>query len=155
MSKVKNVIEKIIKKSINKETILYGIFGVATSVLNILLFRVLIIANVEYKIANLITLIVVKLAAYLCNKNFVFHSKCANFWELIKEFFRFLIARGATALIDYFGLIILVEAFDLNKTISKIFITVLVIIINYFVGKKHVFKSVKKSRIEEMHNENV
>ena len=149
---MKELIEKILKKSVNRETILYGVFGVATSVLNVILFQALLAIHMEYKIANLITLIVVKLAAYLCNKNFVFCSKCANFLELVKEFIRFLIARGATALIDYFGLILLVEVFDANKTISKVFITVLVIVINYFVGKKHVFKSAK-TKEQEMRNE--
>ena len=140
-------VKKLIKKFVNRETILYGLFGVGTSVLNVVLFRVLI-SVLDYKVANLITLIVVKLAAYLCNKNFVFQSKCANFLELVKEFIRFVIARGATALIDYFGLILLVEIFDANKMISKVFITVLVIVINYFVGKKHVFKAAK-SQVEE------
>lgn len=129
-------------KLINKETVLYGIFGVGTSILNILLFRLLLVFKVEYKTANLITIIVVKLAAYICNKNFVFKSKCANIWELSKEFIRFLFARGATALIDYFGLILLVEILGANKTISKIFVTMLVIIINYFTGKAHVFKKI-------------
>ena len=45
-------------------------------------------------------------------------------------------------LIDYFGLIALVEICGFDKIISKIFLTVLVIVINYFVGKKHVFKSI-------------
>lgn len=139
--------KKLIKKFVNRETILYGVFGVGTSVLNVVLFRILI-SVMDYKVANLITLIVVKLAAYLCNKNIVFQSKCANFLELVKEFIRFVIARGATALIDYFGLILLVEVFNANKMISKIFITVLVIVINYFVGKKHVFKAAKNKSEE-------
>lgn len=46
----------------------------------------------------------------------------------------------ATALIDYFGLILLVELFHADKMFSKVFITVFVIVINYVVGKKHVFK---------------
>lgn len=132
--------KKFIGKFINKETVLYGIFGVGTSVLNIVLFR-LLICFLDYRPANLITLVTVKLAAYVCNKNFVFKSRCADLGELLKEFIRFVIARGTTALIDYFGLILLVEVFEANKLLSKIFITVTVIIINFFVGKKHVFKT--------------
>lgn len=133
---MKNIIEKLV----NKEIFLYGVFGVATSLLNIILFKILMNIT-DYKVANLVTLIVVKFTAYLCNKNFVFRSKCTNFIELIKEFIRFVIARGATALIDYFGLILLIELFNANKMFSKIFITIFVIVINYFIGKKHVFKS--------------
>lgn len=148
MEKAKQLIDKIIQKSVNREIILYGVFGVGTSALNIVLFKFLLNLNVEYKTANLITLITVKLAAYICNKNFVFCSKCANLIELIKEFMRFVIARGATALIDYFGLILLVEIFHANKLVSKVFITVLVIVINYFVGKSHVFKNRKNANSE-------
>ena len=91
-------------------------------------------------------MIVVKLAAYICNKNFVFQSRTGSWIELIKEFGRFVVARGATMLIDYFGLITLVEICSLDKVLSKVFLTVLVIIINYFIGKKHVFKAAKSNK---------
>lgn len=138
---MKNFIQKIMDKYVNRETILYAIFGVATSVENVVLFKLLLMTEMEYKIANLITLIVVKITAYICNKNFVFKSKCPNMKELLKEIWRFIIARGATMLIDYFGLIIMVDFIDLPKIPSKIFITVFVIVINYVIGKKHVFKN--------------
>lgn len=133
-------------KIINRETVLYGIFGVLTSLLNIALFKILLMLSVEYKIANFFTLIVVKLAAYICNKNFVFQSKTGNRMELAQEFGRFIIARGATMLIDYIGLIAFVEICGFDKMISKTFLTVLVVVINYFVGKKHVFKAAQNNR---------
>ena len=142
---MKELVHKIRKKFVNRETVLYAVFGVLTSVLNVVLFKVLLMANLEYKFANLITLIVVKITAYICNKNFVFKSKCANIVELLKEIGRFIIARGATMLIDYFGLIIMVDIINLPKVPSKIFITVFVIVINYVIGKKHVFKNAEKN----------
>lgn len=42
-------------------------------------------------------------------------------------------------LIDYFGLVLMVEVLNLNESICKYFTTILVFIINYFIGKKHVF----------------
>lgn len=132
--------KKVKKKFLNRETILYTFFGVMTSALNVVLFKLLLMAKMEYKVANIITLVIVKVTAYICNKNFVFRSHCKNFIELLKEVFRFIIARGATMLIDYFGLIFMVEVLNRSKVPSKIFITVFVIIINYIIGKKHVFK---------------
>lgn len=131
-----------LNKMINRETILYGIVGLGTSALNVILFQWLIIIGVNYKAANFWTLIIVKLLAYICNKNFVFCSKTANLLELLKEIGRFVVARGATMAIDYLGLIFMVEVLHFDKLISKCFITIGVIIINYFIGKKHVFKSV-------------
>lgn len=130
----------MINKIINKETILYSIVGIITSILNILLFYILIIINIDYKIANIITLVIVKITAYVLNKNIVFKSKCSNKYDLIKEFIRFIIYRGLTLLIDYFGLIIFIDIFNINKLLSKIIIVIIVIIINYITGKKYVFK---------------
>ena len=135
------MIEKIFKKLFNKETGLYTIFGVLTSVLNVVMFGLLVRLGMAYRVANIITLITVKLAAYLCNKNFVFKSHCANFLELLKEFGRFVFWRGATMILDYVGLIFLVEVVSLPKLVGKVIVTVLVIAINYVTGKRHVFKS--------------
>ena len=101
--------KKIKEKLINQKTILYAITGIGTSILNVTLFYVLIKIGIEYKIANIITLVVVKVAAYVCNKIIVFRSHVDTFVELVKEIGRFIIARGITMLIDYLGLILLVE----------------------------------------------
>ena len=131
------------RKLLNRETLLYGIVGVGTTALNVALFHVLVKAGVAYKIANIITLVVVKTAAYLCNKNIVFRSHAATFAGLVREIGRFVIARGATMLVDYFGLIFLVEYMHMAKLPGKCLVTVLVIALNYVVGKKHVFKDAR------------
>lgn len=134
---------KLLNKVVNRETILYAFFGVLTSVLNIALFTVLVWFQMDYKAANFITLIITKLAAYICNKNFVFMSKTGSVQGLLSEFMRFVIARGATMVLDYVGLILLVELCSINKVLGKVLVTAGVIIINYFVGKSYVFKQAK------------
>ncbi len=126
---------KQIKKIVNRETVLYGIVGICTSVLNVLLFQIFLFINMNYRPANIITLLIVKLTAYICNKNLVFQSHTGNIYELLKEFGRFLIARGATMIIDYLGLIFMVEILDIRAFISKCVVTLFVIILNYFIGK--------------------
>lgn len=138
------MIEKIIKKIWNREFILYAVFGIATSVENVLLFQVLTLNGLDYKISNFMTLVIVKLTAYVLNKNIVFRSHAKNLVGLLKEIGRFVVARGATMLIDWFGLIVMVEVLRLEKLPCKVFLTVLVIILNYVIGKKHVFKDVKE-----------
>lgn len=142
----KKTVKKYLNKIFNKETILYGIFGVLTTVLNIGLYEVLIKFSMNYKSANFITLIVTKFVAYIVNKLFVFESKTENFTELCKEFGRYVVTRGATMLIDYFGLILLVDFLGYNKSICKYITTIMVVIINYFLGKKHVFVSNDSSK---------
>lgn len=135
--------KKILSKFINKETVLYTIFGVLTSILNVLLFQLLLLLNVEYKLSNFISLIIVKITAYICNKKFVFKSKCPDIFSLCKEAFRYIVARGLTMLIDFFGLIIMVDFLKISKLPSKIFITIIVVALNYIIGKKHVFKNIE------------
>lgn len=121
---------------VNQKTISYAFFGILTSLLNIFLFKFLSNLGVPYRTSNLITLIIVKLVSYIVNKIFVFKSEIKGFIPVLKEFFLFMISRAFTMLIDYFGLIFLVEAIHLEPDLSKIILTVLVIIINYFLGDK-------------------
>jgi putative flippase GtrA len=60
---------------------------------------------------------------------------------------RFIFARGFTGLVDYFGLIALVELFGFNEIYSKYAMVATVIVLNYVLGKKAVF--VKKEKTDE------
>ena len=114
----------IIKKIFNKETINYIIFGVATTLVNIFSYQIFLMLNIDYKVANIVALILAKAFAYITNKFLVFKSKREGLGELLKEFIRFVYTRGFTGLIDYFGLIFAVEFLNANKIISKYIIQV-------------------------------
>ena len=133
-----NKIKKFITK--HKEFISYGFWGGITTLLHILLFWFLTKIGIKYYIANIITLITIKALAYIVNKIFVFKTKCKNKKELFKEIIKYIFSRLFTMLIDYFGLILLVEVFNMNELLGKIIILVLVVIINYFLCKKYVYK---------------
>lgn len=126
-----------------KELVLYGIFGVGTTIANILTYQFLLLF-LDYKFSNLIAIIFTKLLAYIVNKKFVFCSHCANIRELISEIVRFIITRGFTGLIDFFGLILFVEVFKYNQVYSKYFLQIVVIALNYIFGKKTVFINKKE-----------
>lgn len=130
---------KIMNKFLNKETLMYAIVGCFTTILNVLLFKALVELDWNYKLANIVTIITVKITAYVCNKNIVFKSHCESLVALIREMIRFIVYRGLSALIDYFGLIFAVEILKGDKIISKIIVSVAVITINYLTGKKAVF----------------
>lgn len=123
-----------------KEFISYGIWGVVTTLLHILLFWILIKIGIKYYIANIITLITIKALAYIINKVFVFKSKCKNKKELVSEIIKYIISRLFTMIIDYIGLIILVEVFKMDEMIGKIIVLIIVVIINYILSKKYVYK---------------
>ena len=127
------------KKILTAEIVSYGCFGVLTTILNLVLYQALVMSGMEYIIANLITLIVVKLTAYIVNKVFVFKSKSKSWIALCKEFLLFVLTRGLTGLIDFFGLIFAVEILGLDKIISKYILQIVLIVLNYILGKVIVF----------------
>lgn len=123
-----------------KETIQYIIWGVASAVLNIGLFRILISCNLDYNISNLITIIIVKLFTYITNKFFVFKTSYEGMIPLLKEIGAFILARSATSILDFVGVLFLVEVIHADQFISKCIVAVIVVIANYILSKKFVFQ---------------
>lgn len=123
-----------------KELFIYFIFGVSTTLVNIFIYQGMLRFQFDYKIANLFAVVLAKLYAYITNKKYVFHSRCNSLQEAIKEFVRFVYARGITGLIDYFGLIFAVECLHMSPVITKYILQIIIIILNYILSKLIVFK---------------
>ncbi|MDD2459026.1 MAG: GtrA family protein [Eubacteriales bacterium] len=124
-----------------QELLSYLVFGLMTTVVNVGVFNLLYVLDVKYQLANLAALILAKLFAYFTNKHFVFKTKTRQGFDSIREFIRFVFARGFTGLVDYFGLIVLVEVLALSPVYSKYGLQIVVIVLNYILGKKLVFTS--------------
>ncbi len=127
-----------------REVLRYVFFGALTTLVNIGIYR-LLLPLLDYQISNLIAILSAKLFAYVTNKIFVFRSKCASTKELLGEISRFIAARGFTGLVDYFGLIAAVELFHYDPVYSKYVLQVIVIILNYVLGKKAVYLNAKST----------
>jgi putative flippase GtrA len=97
--------------------------------------------NTKYWLANLIAMLLSRIFAYVTNKIFVFKSKTASPKSLLLEMLRFILARGFTGLIDIFGLIFLVEVIGMDEIISKYLLMGIIILLNFVLGKKLVFRS--------------
>lgn len=124
-----------------KEVFLYIITGIATTFIHVFVYQLLLCYGVGYVISNIMAHISSKLGAYILSKRYVFHTQEIPLKKSLKEFIRFFFARGITALLDFFGLIILVEMFSCSPILSKYFLVILGISLNYFFSKYYVFKS--------------
>ena len=144
----------LIKKLANKETVLYLIFGVLATVLNIVLFYLFInIWKMSTGLGNILDTIICILFQYFTNRIWVFESK-NNGKEAIKEFIQFILARGLTAIIDQIFVVVGVDFFvakyvsySQQKIFSvgiKILSNVVVIVLNYIFSKLFVFNSKKQ-----------
>lgn len=122
-----------------KEIFRYGVAGATTTLVNIGIYYVLVLFEVDYKLANLIAIICSKIYGYIVNKFFVFKSHCKTRKELAIEIGKYAGARGFTGLVDYIGVFLLVEFIGINKVYSKYGIAVTVIVLNYIFGKFVIF----------------
>lgn len=139
---------KVGNKSSVGEICIYICTGIATTILNIALYQ-LLLKYVDYKISNLIAIISAKVLAYVLQKHFVFRTKCSNAVELIKEIVRYTLSRGFTGIVDYFGVIFLVEICRFNESYVKYFVMLIVIVLNYVLGKKAVFITGTSQKTEQ------
>ena len=88
MKKIKELLEKIL----TKEVILYVLFGVLTTLVNLGTFYLL--ANIlkwNENISNIIAILLSILVAYFTNKDIVFHSSAKTFKQKFMQFIKFII----------------------------------------------------------------
>ena len=131
----------LIKKICTKEVIFYGIFGIFTTVINIGVFYLLSnFMHIEENLSNNIAIIIAVLFAYFTNRKLVFNSTASNFKEKLIEFGKFILGRLFTMVIESAGFFLFFNIFHIQELISKASITIIVIILNFFISKFFAFK---------------
>ncbi len=138
------IIDKLKDKEQLKELFWYGISGVTTAFVNIGVYYVLQKIGFDYNIANLIAIITSKLYAFITNKLLVFKTSTNSIKDFFLEFFKFFMARSFTGIVDFVGVWFMVSILGFDQMISKYAIQIVVIILNYVLGKKFVFLKGKK-----------
>lgn len=134
-------IKEIIKKFCTKEVIFYIIFGVLTTLVNIVVSTLLeAVFNVEGNLASTIGIICSILFAYFTNRKLVFNSTATTLSEKGKEFVKFIMGRLFTMLIEMVGFFLLYTVLTIPFLISKCIISAIVIILNFFISKFFAFK---------------
>ena len=156
-------IKALFKKLVNKETVTYVIFGVLTTLVNLLVFKGfdVLFKGKYYLFTNTIAWIAAVAFAYVTNKLFVFESKSWKPDIVKKEIPSFLSARIASYFIEQAGLWFFVDilsfdekVFDFlivklsGKITAKLIIGVVVVVINYVLSKFMIFAK-KESSFEK------
>lgn len=126
-----------------KEAFRFAFWGVVTTLANYFSFF-LLQKVMAYQIANLISIIFTKVFVYYTNKRFVFRTK-TNWKGQIGEVCRYVIGRGFTGVVDFFGLIVLVDVFGIDGRIGKMIMIAVIMPLNYILGRVFVFQKDKAS----------
>lgn len=148
-----NILRKIkLRKLANlyeehREGMRYLIFGVLTTVVNILIaaltyYIVFTSLSEELKVnlSTMIAIIVAWIFAYITNKLYVFHSKTENMKVLVKEIISFVSCRLVTAVIEVVLMNLFVTLLQFNYMLMKIVVNVIIIILNFVFSKLIIFK---------------
>lgn len=158
MSKIKELFIKY------KEIITYVIFGVLTTVVSWGSYTVFVeLLSMKVFVGNLLSWICAIVFAYVTNKLWVFESKSWKPSVIGKEIVTFVASRGITGVVEilcvpllaktgfdniFYGIL---EKMNISLGIlftdgiySKIFLSVVVVILNYFFSKFIIFKNKKK-----------
>lgn len=136
-------IKELLKKILTKEVILYIVFGILTTIVNLGSFYVMnSILQWNENISNIIAILLAVIFAYITNKDLVFHSEADSFKERIIEFGKFMLGRAFTMVVEFVGGLILFEL-PIPNIITKMGLTIIVIILNFFISKFFAFKSKK------------
>lgn len=146
---MKKKVTDLIKKFLNKETISYLIFGVLTTIINIVVFGIsedflmpFMSDTAAALTANVIAWVLSVAFAFITNKLFVFESKSMSVKVIIKELYSFVIARLLSLAFDEAFMMVAIKFMD--SMLAKIISNVFVVIINYVLSKFFIFKNRNK-----------
>lgn len=129
-----------------KEIIMYLIFGVLTTLVDFAVYFPLAnFFHVHYLIANTLAWIAAVLFAFVTNKLWVFESRSFAPKIVLKELVMFAGGRIVSLCVQQILLYITVDLAHINKNISKLAVSVIVIILNYVLSKLLVFRSKKNT----------
>ena len=124
----------------NRELVNYVVFGVLTTVINIVSYIFITKAlTINYKTATLVAWIVSIIFAYVTNKRYVFNSERKTLVKTLTELSSFVMFRVLSVILDLLSMILLVGGLKINDLFAKVITNGLVIIINFLASKYIIF----------------
>ena len=122
-----------------RDVILYLIFGVCTTVVNLAVFWVLTSPlKVNELIANIIAWILAVLFAFLTTRDLVFHAGKSG--SVISQMIKFYLGRAITLALEEAMLLVFITLLHFNSMAVKTTAQVLVIVLNFVISKLIIFR---------------
>lgn len=139
--------ESKMENSALREGIAYLVFGVLTTVIDYVLSNALFyMAGMGSVPSQTIAWVAAVLFAFVTNKWWVFNSHTLVPSEVWKEFVSFTICRIATFLFNLAAIVVMVDWMGIEFFISKLVISVVVVILNYIFSKILIFAKKKDEK---------
>ncbi|MBQ9946305.1 MAG: GtrA family protein [Clostridia bacterium] len=150
-----------VEKLLQYEIVSYLFFGVLTTVVNFVTYMIMgMLAGENYEekvlftigsfdfqlilLMNAVAWIAAVIFSYITNKLFVFESSSWKARVFLREFLSFMGARIISFLIfEELIFALLINIFGINDLISKLFVSVFVIVFNFIASKLVIFRKKK------------
>ena len=120
--------------------VMYLVFGVLTTVVDWVAYRILRLSGLGYMFSNVAAWGAAVVFAFVTNKFMVFNSKSVDRLIIIKEFISFVGARVFSLLLQLAGIELMIDYANINEYIAKAVMTVVVVVCNYVFSKLFIFK---------------
>ena len=120
--------------------VMYLVFGVLTTLVDWVAYRVLRLSGLGYMFSNVAAWGAAVVFAFVTNKFMVFNSKSVDRLIIIKEFISFVGARVFSLLLQLAGIELMIGYANINEYIAKAVMTVVVVVCNYVFSKLFIFK---------------
>ena len=137
--------KKPILKMYENDVIRYIFWGGCTTLVNLVSFYLMRIAGLPLMAANIISIILAILFAYVVNSRFVFHDSCETLKDHIQPFVKFISARLVTMVIEVGGVWLLAVVMGFHDMVAKFCTQFIVLVLNYIFSKFLIFTTGKKT----------
>ena len=141
--KVMKKLTGIFWKCYNNDILRYIFWGGCTTLVNLISFYILCKCHLGLNTANVFSIILAILFAYVVNSRFVFQDKCETLKDHIQPFVKFISARLVSMVVEVGGVWLLVEVMGLNDMIGKFITQFIVMALNYLFSKFFIFTTGK------------
>ena len=142
METIRKYVERLWK---DPELIRYVVIGACTTAVNYVVYLLARAVDLHYMAATVLSSVIAILFAYVANKLYVFRSHTDSLKAFAIEFFNFILMRVVSLGADVLLMKLMVDGMHLNDRIAKIFVQVVVVVLNYVFSKLYIFKGQKKS----------
>ena len=127
-----------------KELICYSFVGVLTTIANYVVYFICLNMHLNWLISNSFAWLIAVIFAYVTNRRHVFHSQN----DMKKECAEFFGMRFITLIVENILLAICIDGLGISNMISKMIVSVVTVIGNYWLCKYHIFSKKEEACYE-------
>lgn len=131
-------IDQLKQKLFNQEFVIYVVFGVLTTLVNIVSFFLMRQVSSLF-ISNTVAWILSIIFAYITNKIWVFRARQWSVGTVLKEFSSFVTFRLLSFMIDMLCMLLLTYL-SIGEGWAKLITQIVVVLLNYIFSKVFIFK---------------